>query len=113
MNNNSKRLKDILQHNYLCPNCGNLLNFDNKDLKCLNNICSQFNIHICKINSKPLLVNFKNSIISDSALKNSNGNSVVKRPEKKFHKIIKSLFQKTSKETVLNTNKIFKKNRVT
>jgi SAM-dependent methyltransferase len=106
MNNNPKTLNNILHNSFLCPNCGNLLNFDNKDLKCLNNKCSQFDIQIFKINSKPLLVNFKDSIISESALKNSNGNSVVKRPDKKFHKKIKSYFQKTSKETVLNINNI-------
>lgn len=83
-----------------------MLNFDNNILKCLNVSCSEFKIEIFNINYKPILVNFKDSIISESKLKNSNGNSVVKRPEKNFHKKIKSYFQKTSKETVLNINKI-------
>lgn len=106
MNNYPKKLKNILHNNLLCPNCRNLLYFENYDLKCLNKKCLQFDIQIFKINSKPLLVNFKDSIISESTLKNSNGNSLVKRPEKIFHKKIKSYFQKTSKESVLNINNI-------
>lgn len=99
-------MKSKLYKNFLCPNCRSMLNFDNNILKCLNVSCSEFKIEIFNINYKPILVNFKDSIISEPKLKNSNGNSVVKRPEKNFHKKIKSYFQKTSKETVLNINNI-------
>jgi len=97
MINNISLEKVDIYNNFICPYCKTSLVVDNFILNCVNTKCSQHNLDFFLLNKKPVLVNFSDSIIDESVLKASNGISVVKRPDKFYHKIIKSFFQKTSK----------------
>ena len=67
-------------NNFICPvcKCKSLILKDN-EIECKNQTCLHFNIAFFSINNKPVLINFKDSLINEEIFINTNANSLVKR----------------------------------
>ena len=96
---NNKKLFEIL----LCPVCKTSgLNVAKEAFLCKNSDCikSQNPFHI--VNSKPVLINFEESVIYEDSFINNTGKSIVKRRNSYITKLFRFIFKGQNKQTVNN-----------
>lgn len=91
-----------------CPICRKLLSVKGNGICCTNTSCISSKAPFPEIHSKPVLVDFDNSIIQYEHLKNTAASSLVKRTVSfsGIKKLIKKLLNGTNKITIINFNRL-------
>jgi SAM-dependent methyltransferase len=103
---NNKKLFEIL----LCPVCKTSgLNVAKEAFLCKNSDCikSQNPFHI--VNSKPVLINFEESVIDEDSFINNTGKSIVKRRNSYITKLFRFIFKGQNKQTIKNFSDLKRK----
>ena len=94
----------ILSEILACPRCKKKLSLLEKELRCTNLSCNSSKSSFLLVNSKPVLVDYENSIIEFEHIKNTSASSVVKRNQNFFGLI--NIFKKV----INGSNKVSKGN---
>ena len=89
----------ISSYIFICPCCSSNLLTNNDELYCRNPQCSKKEFY--KINNKPVLIDFSNSILKEDTFLEKSGSSIVKRRKKKMPFL---------KRIIMGENKITKGN---
>jgi SAM-dependent methyltransferase len=95
----SDKLLDIL----ICPVCNTYgLHKIGEDIYCENNNCSKSKDAFYMVNSKPVLINFKKSLVDEEGFRANAGKSIIKRRGSGIIQNLKLLFHGKSKKTINN-----------
>jgi SAM-dependent methyltransferase/uncharacterized protein YbaR (Trm112 family) len=88
---------------FICPVCKTSgLNVTKEAFLCENRNCIKSQIPFHTVNSKPVLINFEESVIDEDSFINNEGKSIVKRRNSYISKFLRFIFKGQNKQTINN-----------